>query len=289
MPTCTAPLVTVITAYYNRPEYIRESIESALAQTHAPVEVIVVDDGSTEDAHRVLRAIPGTTIIRQPNAGVAAARNRGLAAARGEYVIFLDHDDRLMPDAIVSHLRAIQSDATPAKSKSGKPKAGLVFGALRQIDGAGQIKSAPYVCAPRRNYFLSMLQGNPIHCPAAAMILREAMLAVGGMDPDVAPGDDLDLYLRIARQYRVVRHTDLTAEYRLHSENVSHNYAKMMRATERVLDKVERTMILSPSERRSLKMGRARAALYYGGQNTILQKAQLSYFRLRSLLQMSIF
>ncbi len=277
----TAPLVTVVIAYYNRPEYIRESIESALAQTHSPVEVIVVDDGSTEDAHRVLRAIPGTTIIRQPNAGVAAARNRGVAAARGEYVMFLDHDDRLMPGAIASHLRAIQF-------KPGNPKAGLVFGALRQIDSAGQIKGAPYICAPRRNYFLSMLQGNPIHCPAAAMILREAMLDVGGMDPEVAPGDDLDLYLRIARQYRVVRHTDLTAEYRIHSENVSHSSPTMIRAAQVVLDKVERTMVLSPAERRSLTLGRARAAAYYSGQNAFWRKAQLSYFRLRSLLQISL-
>jgi hypothetical protein len=62
----------------------------------------------------------------------------------------------------------------------------------------------------------------------------------------------------------------------------------MFRATGRVMDKVERTMILSPAERRSLRMGRARAAAYYGGHNSIWQKARLSYFRLRSLLQMSI-
>ena len=271
------PLVSIVIAFYNGQQYIREAIASALAQTHPAIELIVIDDGSTEDAHQFLRAIPGPTIIRQPNGGVAVARNRGLHEAHGDYLIYLDQDDRLLPDAVASHLRAIPPGARP----------GLVFAAIRQIDAAGQVTGAPYVCTPRRNYFLSLLESNPIHCPAAAMISREAMLAVGGMDPDVAPSEDFDLYMRLAQRYPVVRHIAVVAEYRIHGANVSHDRAKMIRATNRVLDKAERTMTLTPGERRRVRLGRARAAVFFTDRKSPWQKLQLRYFRLRSLLQSS--
>lgn len=275
MPPKSAPLVSVVIAYYNRPEYVRESIESALQQTYPAIEVIVVDDGSTEEAHSAVLGIPGVTVIRQSNRGVAAARNRGVESAHGEFIIFLDHDDRLVPEAVASHLRAIK----------GKPKPGFVFGAIRMIDQAGRVKGAAYVCMPRRNYFLSLLESNPIHCPAAAMLSREAVLSVGGLDQEVAPSDDFDLYIRLARKFPVVRHTDLVAEYRSHGENVSQDATKMIRATNRVMDKVERTMPLSASERRRVRMGRLRAKVFFGDRHSVRQKALVLYFRLRSLMQ----
>ena len=271
------PLVSIVICYFNRPEYIQDSIESALNQTHSAIEVIVVDDGSTEEAHRVLLTIPGPTIIRQENGGVAVARNRGLTAARGEYIIFLDHDDRLLPNAVESHLRAI----------AGKVPPGLIFAAVREIDKAGRVTGQPYVCAPRRNYYSSMLESNPIHCPAAAMITRKAFLAVGGMDPEVAPSEDYDLYLRLAKQYPVIRHAGLVAEYRIHDTNVSRDRAKMIHSTNAVFDKLERTTTLSPKERRRVRLGRMRTATFFSDRKSLWQRLQVLYFRLRSLSQSS--
>ena len=271
------PLVSIVIAYYNGQQYIREAIASALAQTHPAIELLVVDDGSTDEAHQFLLGIPGPAVIRQPNGGVAVARNRGLHEARGDYLIYLDQDDRLLPEAVASHLRAIPPGTRP----------GLVFAAIREIDAAGQVTGRPYVCTPRRDYFLSMLESNPIHCPAAAMISREAMLTLGGMDPDVAPSEDFDLYMRLAHRYPVVRHTDTVAEYRIHGANVSHDRAKMIRATNRVMDKVERTMTLTPGQRRRVRLGRLRAAVFFSDHRTPWQQLQLRYFRLRSLLQSS--
>src|SRR4051794_10354756 len=88
------PTVSVIVPAYNYERYLSLAIESALAQTHSPLEVIVVDDGSTDDTPRVLAAY-GDRIraIRQPNQGAGAARNTGIAASRGDYLAFLDSDD----------------------------------------------------------------------------------------------------------------------------------------------------------------------------------------------------
>lgn len=87
------PLVSAIIAVYNGFPDVAAAIASALAQTYPAVETIVVDDGSTDETPGILAAIDGITVISQPNAGLAAARNSGIRAARGEWLAFLDHDD----------------------------------------------------------------------------------------------------------------------------------------------------------------------------------------------------
>jgi glycosyltransferase involved in cell wall biosynthesis len=272
-----APLVSIILSYYNEIRFIAEAVESAKSQTYKNIEVIVVDDGSTEQAHRHLLSIPGIKIIQQANGGVSSARNRGIAESRGDYIVFLDHDDRLMTNAVASHLEALQV----------KPGAGLIFAARRDIDEHGTATALPYVCVPRRNYFHSFLEANPIHCPASAMVSREALDRVGGFDPDVEPGDDYDLYIRIARNFPVLRHTALVAEYRIHGSSVSQDGRKMYASTERVLNKVKATMQLTPKEQRLLSAGYGRAGVYFLGGEGWRHKARLVYYRLRSLSQSS--
>src|SRR4051812_3217208 len=105
--------VSVVIATYNHGRYLREAIDSALAQTHPPLEVIVVDDGSTDDTAEILQTYGGRIrAMRQANAGVAAARNAGLAAASGRYVGFLDSDDVWAPDKLARQLAVF--DAQPA-------------------------------------------------------------------------------------------------------------------------------------------------------------------------------
>jgi len=98
------PVSTVITTY-NHARFLAEAIESALGQTVVPAEVIVFDDGSTDDPDAVVRRYPGVRLIRQSNHGLAAARNTGWRAACGHYVVFLDADDRLMPEALAVNLQ----------------------------------------------------------------------------------------------------------------------------------------------------------------------------------------
>jgi glycosyltransferase involved in cell wall biosynthesis len=277
MDTLHSPLVSIILSYYNETRFIAEAVESAKSQTYKNIEVIVVDDGSTEQAHQHLLAIAGVKVIRQANGGVSSARNRGISESRGDYIVFLDHDDRLMPNAVSSHLEALKI----------KPDAGLIFAARRDIDVHGNAAALPYICAPRRNYFHSFLEANPIHCPASAMVSRDALERVGGFDSNVEPGDDYDLYIRIAREFPVLRHTALVAEYRIHGSAVSQDGRKMYASTERVLNKVKATMPLTPKEQKILNAGYGRAGAYFLGGEGWRHKARLLYYRMRSLSQSS--
>ena len=106
--------VSVIIPVYNREAYIRESVDSVLAQTFTEFEVIVVDDGSTDAAAEIIQSYtdPRIRLIRQSHQGVSAARNTGLDAARGEYITFLDSDDLYYPDFLQSLFQIIQSTKT---------------------------------------------------------------------------------------------------------------------------------------------------------------------------------
>jgi len=94
------PLVSVIIPVYNGARYLREALESVFAQTYRPIEVIVVDDGSIDDSGVIAQSFPEVHYIHQANQGVAAARNNGIEAARGEYFAFLDQDDLWMPEKL---------------------------------------------------------------------------------------------------------------------------------------------------------------------------------------------
>ena len=119
------PLVSVIIPTYNQREYLVQAIESVLAQTYESVEVIVVDDGSTDDTAQAV-ATMGRAVryIRQSNRGAAASRNAGIAHATGQYVAFLDHDDLWMPQKLAMQVSLFGEDA----------KLGLVYSAIRFFD-----------------------------------------------------------------------------------------------------------------------------------------------------------
>src|SRR5438128_12692599 len=103
-----APLVCVIIPVYNRVQFLRQAIESVLAQTHSAVEIIVVDDGSPIDPGPVVDSFgPAVRLLRKTNGGLASARNVGIANAAGEYLLFLDDDDFLEPDALQTLLVAV--------------------------------------------------------------------------------------------------------------------------------------------------------------------------------------
>ncbi len=96
----STPLVSVIIPVYNGASYLAAAIESVFAQTYTPIEIIVVDDGSTDGSAIIAGAFPKVHLLTQPNRGVADARNAGLAAAQGELIAFLDHDDLWLPEKL---------------------------------------------------------------------------------------------------------------------------------------------------------------------------------------------
>src|SRR6516162_6773931 len=101
------PLVSVTIPCFNQARFLSDAIASVRRQRYAPVEIVVIDDGSTDESARIARAA-AVRLARQANAGISAARNAGLEMARGEFIVFLDADDELLPDAVESGVEVLQ-------------------------------------------------------------------------------------------------------------------------------------------------------------------------------------
>jgi len=224
MDSCNS-LVTVIITCYNQAHFLGEAIESALRQTCQPREVLVVDDGSTDATPEVVSRYPRVRYIRQKNQGVVAARNRGLRESQGEYLVYLDGDDRLVPDALEVGLRHFGLH----------PEAAFVSGHCRFINAAG----APIPTWPQKrvdgDHYLEMLRGCYIWMPAKVMFRRAALEAVAGFDSSADHSGDYDLYLKLTREYPVVSHGQVVAEYRFHDANNFRRSAMMLRSALGVL------------------------------------------------------
>ena len=126
------PLVSVIIPCYNSAQFVRDALDSALAQTYDPVEIIVVNDGSTDDLENALapyRQNARIKMVSQENRGLSAARNRGIQESRGAYLKFLDADDWLAPNALAKQVAAFQNDEA----------LGLVYCDLIRTDAAGNV------------------------------------------------------------------------------------------------------------------------------------------------------
>jgi glycosyltransferase involved in cell wall biosynthesis len=263
--------VSVIIPYYNQPAYLAEAVSSVEQQTYPNIEIIVVDDGSPVPAGEILPQGRGIRIMRTENRGVSAARNFGFQRCSGEYLVFLDADDRLCPGAVAAHLQELCEHRD----------AGLSFGPNRAIDQNGEQIRAAHICRPRKDYFRMLLEGNPIGSPGAAMIRRTAFAAAGRFNESVSMGEDYDLYLRIARQWPLVQHDTCVLEYREHSGNISRAQEQMLKSTMVVLDLIEPR--LSDSERKRLPHARRRWQHVFRRETTLAYRFMDLYYSLRAM------
>jgi glycosyltransferase involved in cell wall biosynthesis len=218
-------LISVVIPCYNQAHFLGDAIASVWQSATRDVEVIVVDDGSTDSTARVGSSFAGTRLISGPNRGLAHARNRGLAESAGKYLVFLDADDMLTRGALdigVAELAA-------------HPTAALVSGRCRIIDEDGGPLHSPEQARVERDHYKELLRHNYIWMPAMAMIRREAIERVGGFDHTANAAADYSLYLRIARTHTVHDHAQVVALYRKHSSNMSRNSARMLQETLTVL------------------------------------------------------
>ena len=275
----SCPLVSIIITYYNHHVFIREAVLSALEQTYPYLEVIVVDDGSKTPAVPYLEDLKEVKCFWIENSGVSTARNYGFRQSKGEYLVFLDGDDRLLQGALAAQLQALEDC----------PDAGLVFGAVRRIDERGEVTRPLHICKPRSNYFLMLLESNPIECPAAALIARWAFLEAQQFNED-APrnggAEDYDLYLRITRNAATVRHTKGVVDYREHSFNMSSDKTRMSRSVAYALGNVE-TRLRTRAELRRLSYGRRRWDHVLNPKPTLSYKLRGLYYGFRALLGVS--
>lgn len=217
-------IVSVVIPCYGQAYFLPEAIESVLAQTH-PAEIVVVDDGSPDNVAEVAARYPSVHCLRQENQGLAQARNAGFAAARGEFIIFLDADDRLSLTAVEAHLRCFAEN----------PGAGFVVGDIDHIAADGSYLDSPRWPALRANYYEELLRVNHVANTIAVMFRREVIAEVEGFDKSCTPAEDYHLLLKAARLFPSAHHANLVAQYRRYSTSLSRHGVVMLRAMDRIM------------------------------------------------------
>jgi len=212
-------LVSIIIPCFRQAHLLGEAIESVLAQSYPHFEIVVVDDGSPDDSLQVVRRYSSVRYLRQENHGVAFARNRGIQASTGEYLVFLDADDRLLPNHLQTNLKAFQEH----------PDAGFVCGDYRFIGAEGTWHV--HNCRPSPDHYATLLRRNFIGPPHVVMFNRQVIQKVGGFRQDVAPSEDQELFLRVARAYPIYCHHEVIAEYRRHGGQASQKFDIMLKSS----------------------------------------------------------
>lgn len=208
--------VSVIIPCYRQAHFLSEAIESVLAQTYPHYEVIVVDDGSPDHTAEVASQYPDVRYIRQENRGLPGARNTGLRHSKGAYVVFLDADDRLLPEHFETCLSLFNQ----------QPELGLVCGDFRWFGAEGTWHR--HTCSDQPDQYAALLRFGFIVPPHSAMVKREVISAIGGFREELKSSEDRDCWLRVARLYPIRCHHQLIAEYRRHADQMSQKWDVML-------------------------------------------------------------
>ncbi len=216
--------VSIIIPAYNAARYIEETILSVLNQTHRNLELIIVDDGSSDNQSEIIERLVKTDgriqYIKQKNAGVSSARNHGYSLSKGEYLAFLDADDVWLPNNLEEKLKKFQGDA----------ELGLVHSDLEIIDGDSQLTGETK--SGKEGYILDDLlswNGTCIPTPSSILVKREVIEKVGGFDLKLSNAADQEFFFRVANHYKIGRVEKITWRYRVHSDNMHSNIAVMER------------------------------------------------------------
>ena len=219
--------IALVINTYQQAHFLPASIESGLAQTVPFDEIIVVDDGSTDDPASVVAGYPGVRLVTQQNAGLAAARNTGLKASSSSYIVFLDADDLLMPNAVRAGL-----DCHALSSCTG-----LVYGAHRRVGPQGEPLGGDVYSDIGPDAFRTFLTGNAIGMHATVIYDRKKLCDIGAFDVSLPRCEDYDVYFRMAAKHPIRSHPEVVALYRWHGQNMSADPSVMLKWVLRINDR----------------------------------------------------
>ena len=225
------PTVSVVIPTYNRARFLAAAVASVRAQTYPCTEVIIVDDGSTDNTADVVASL-GERIryIRQANAGPAAARNRGISEATGELVAFLDTDDRWLPEKTARQVAILLRE----------PSVALVSADMAIEDDAGTVQVASNFECRGLHALFSSLDGKPVSDSpslllkvnfintSTVMARRDVLQAMNGFDTRLRYGEDLELWLRIAARHGIACETSVQEIRVEHASNVTKSIESML-------------------------------------------------------------
>jgi glycosyltransferase involved in cell wall biosynthesis len=219
------PLISVIIPVYNGEDFLPETLDSVFAQTYTNIEVIAVDDGSTDNSAEIIKRYPAARYIPQKNGGVGKARNTGMKFSCGDYISFLDQDDLWLPDKL-----KIQMEIASRNQESGIffcdgvafSGDSMISSHLLDQDILNELADAQNMQVTKNFFYKRLLKNNPIACNSQELIPRATMADVGPLNEKrTYYSAAYDYYLRIAAKYPFTFHSDSLVRYRYHRASQS--------------------------------------------------------------------
>lgn len=239
--------VSVVIPAYNAAQWLSETIESVLAQSLPPFEVIVVDDGSTDNTQEVLARFRGMIdVISQENKGLPTARNVGIRAAKGSLIAFLDADDIWLPEKLSRQVECFEQN----------PDVALIHTALTRFRGT---ETVPAIEGQERfvgNCYAEFFVDRPgVVIPSTIMVRANPIREIGYFDESLNMSEDVDFCLRMARHHRFIFLASPLVLKRLHSTNLSSHiykipsanlfmYEKAISEDPKIFDVVDRKLLI---------------------------------------------
>jgi len=223
------PTVSVIIPTYNRVHLVGRAIRSVLNQTYQDFEIIVVDDGSTDNTEEVVESFndPRIRYIRhEKNRGGSAARNTGIRASRGEYVAFLDSDDEWLPEKLEKQLSVFEEDST----------CGAVYTDFLYMLPDGNVK----LCQnyhPEGWILKKLLSSNVVGTTSTVIVKRECFETVGLFDESLLSCQDWDMWIRIAKRYSFRKVPEPLTKYRVHQDRITTDFRAVWRGHRAIMGK----------------------------------------------------
>ena len=252
-------LVSVVIPAHNAAATLQHTLLSVRAQTYGNLEIIVVDDGSTDATQAIAsdnrRRDRRITVLQQPNGGVASARNRGIASCTGEYIAFVDADDLWAPQKIEKQMALVARSANPRAAN---------YTHFAMVDAAGWTTNSPVQSASYSDPLAALCRENIIGNGSALLVHRDLVAQVGRFDESLrarhAQGcEDLDFYIRLAERTSIATLPEPLTGYRQHNGAMSADRLQMLRS--RIL--VDRaTEARLPGMKRHLDEGRMDYAMW---------------------------
>lgn len=236
------PKISVIIPVYNGAKTIKKTIQSVLNQTFQDLELIIINDGSTDRTLSVIEEIQDAKIkvYSYPNSGVSNARNQGISHAQGEYISFIDADDLWTPDKLELQYQALVNN----------PSAQIAYSWMDWIDEDDRFLRPAARMSLEGNIYANLLIIDFIGCGSNPLILKQSLLEVGGFDPQLRGGEDWDLWIRLAARYGFVCVRSPQILYRQVATSVSKDISLMEKDCLKVITKSFQAV---PADLRHLK------------------------------------
>lgn len=235
------PKVSVLITTFNKAASIEECIESVLKQTYSDYELIIIDDGSTDNTEQLLKKITDSriNIFTQENKGIAKARNQALKMSKGEYIAFLDSDDLWEVDKLKLQVDVLNTN----------PNIGVVNSKALVIDKNGQSQGIVVGANLNGNIKENLIKGEAIASLSIPLIRKECFDKVGLFNEELTHCEDLDFWLRIHSYYKFKTINKTLTLYRRSDNNTTKKYSDVYASGKRVLENALKSNLITPENK----------------------------------------